>query len=179
LAAPSLTDLQAQKRCTAASDKPNAFDCMMDQPDGSVKKVRFFQPVAAKKAPRPIDQLGTAIGMGDMKKFEIILPLVKDINQDLNAIGETPLTLAAYNDQPEMVDALLQKGADVNHQTKNGYSALIFTAMVMRPPVDNAIQTAKLLLNAGADKTLKNSDGDTAYSVATKKNATALANLMK
>lgn len=132
-----------------------------------------------RQAPRLIDQMGDAVGMGDLKKFETLLPKIKKIDEELNPIGETALTLAAYNDRPEMVEALIKKGANVNHQTKNGYSALIFAAMVMRPPVDNAIQTAKLLLAAGASKLLKNTDGDTAYSLAVKKSATDLANLLK
>jgi len=132
-----------------------------------------------KKIQRPIDQLGTAVGMGDQKRFEALLPQIKNVDEELNAIGETPLTLAAYNDRPEMVEALIKKGANVNHQTKNGYSALIFTAMIMRPPFDNAIKTAKLLLSHGANKALKNLDGDTAYSMAMKKNVTDLANLLK
>jgi hypothetical protein len=40
---PSLTLLRAQNRCTPAADKANAFDCMVDQPDGSLKRIRFFE----------------------------------------------------------------------------------------------------------------------------------------
>ena len=117
--------------------------------------------------------------MGDQKKFEALLPQIANIDEELNPIGETALTLAAYNNRPEMVEPLIKKGANVNHQTKNGYSALIFTAMVMNPPVDNAMKTAKILLAAGADKRLKNADGDTAYSMAVKKNASKLVELLK
>jgi hypothetical protein len=40
----------AQKRCTPAKEKTNAFDCMVDQPDGSVKKTRYFQALNHKKS---------------------------------------------------------------------------------------------------------------------------------
>ena len=49
LAEPSLTDLKAQKRCIPVKEDPNAFDCMVDQPDGSVKKTRFLQAVNLRK----------------------------------------------------------------------------------------------------------------------------------
>jgi hypothetical protein len=42
-AGPSLDDLKSDKRCTEAHDRPNAYDCMIDGPDGSVKKTRIFK----------------------------------------------------------------------------------------------------------------------------------------
>lgn len=134
---------------------------------------------SAYGADKPISQMSRAIGMGDLKSFNTLLPQLKNVDEPFNPIGETPLTLAAYNDQYEMVDALLKKGAKVNYQTKNGYSALIFAAMVMRPPVENAIKTVRLLLAAGADKTLRNGDHDSAYDLALKRKQTELANLLK
>ena len=53
MANPALMDLMAQKRCTPVTGKPNAFDCMVDQPDGSVKKTRYFQAVKDNKNALP------------------------------------------------------------------------------------------------------------------------------
>jgi hypothetical protein len=53
MAIPTLEDLKAQKRCTRVKNKPNAYDCMVDQPDGSVKKTRFFQAFIQKKGTPP------------------------------------------------------------------------------------------------------------------------------
>jgi ankyrin repeat protein len=129
--------------------------------------------------PRLIDEVGEAIGRGNSKQFFALLPKLKNVDETFNKIGETPLTLAAYNDRADMVEALIKRGAKVNHQTTNGYSALIFAAMVMNPPPENALKTVKVLLAAGADKKLKNSDGKTAYDMAMEKKAQAIAELVK
>jgi hypothetical protein len=44
-AAPTLEGLMAQKRCKVVKGKTNTFDCMVDQSDGSVKKIRYFREV--------------------------------------------------------------------------------------------------------------------------------------
>lgn len=49
MANPDLEDLIAQKRCTPVKNKTNVFDCMVDQPDGSVKKTRYFHAIEHKK----------------------------------------------------------------------------------------------------------------------------------
>jgi hypothetical protein len=48
-AGPSLDDLMSEKRCTEVHDKPNAYDCMVDGADGSVKKTRIFKWIKPKK----------------------------------------------------------------------------------------------------------------------------------
>lgn len=40
----------------------------------------------------------------------------------------TPLILAASSGRPEVVEYLLKKGADVNHKTSQGHSALQYAA---------------------------------------------------
>lgn len=43
-------DLSADKRCTVSKTKSNEYDCMIDQPDGSVKRTKVFQtPLPVKK----------------------------------------------------------------------------------------------------------------------------------
>lgn len=59
--------------------------------------------------------------------------------------GNTPLILAAYNNQSEVIVALLASGADINVITEGGYSAL-FAA------IDNHHdQSVEVLLDMGAD----------------------------
>jgi ankyrin repeat protein len=60
----------------------------------------------SKNAARLIDRLGTAIAIGDQKQFTVLLPRIKNIDEELNSTGETALTLAAYNNRFEMVDML-------------------------------------------------------------------------
>lgn len=145
----------------------------------SVLAVLMLFTFSTMAAPKSIDEMSMAIGTGDINLFTKVLPQLKNIDEPFNAIDETPLTLAAYNGRYEMVEALLKRGANVNHQTKNGYSALIFAAMVTHKNMDNALKTVRLLLAAGANKSLRNSEGKTAYDIAAGKNATELTSLLK
>lgn len=73
MASPSLTDLIAQKRCTQVNGKPNAFDCMVDQPDGSVKKIRYLQAFNQKKknaSPKTSEEEGSVLPTGKEVKTD-------------------------------------------------------------------------------------------------------------
>jgi hypothetical protein len=72
LANPVLADLMAQKRCITVPGKPNAFDCMVDQPDGSVKKTRYFQALNLKKnaSPKPDNEDKSSLPKGKEVKTD-------------------------------------------------------------------------------------------------------------
>lgn len=76
--------------------------------------------------------------------------------------GETPLHLAAKSGTQETIVALLDAGADVNAQTELGETPLHFAAKSNYRPLENIV----VLLNTGADGSLKNGDGKTAFDVA-------------
>jgi ankyrin repeat protein len=59
---------------------------------------------------------------------------------------------------------LLRAGANVNAQDRNGNTAL------MEAAEDGNVSAAKLLLEAHADRTLKNASGQTALSIASFRN---------
>ena len=60
--------------------------------------------------------------------------------------GWTPLMAAAdYNPNPEVITMLVKAGADVNAQTRDGYTALMYAAGQRNPEV------ITMLLEAGAD----------------------------
>jgi ankyrin repeat protein len=118
-------------------------------------------------------------------------------------VGDTPLMLAAYNDQREAVDALLAGGAQLNHEgwtplhyaafanmpdmvahllkkgaavdalAPNGQTALMLAARNGNAPI------AKLLLDAKADSSLKDQHGETAITLAEKNNNNVVAELIK
>lgn len=72
--------------------------------------------------------------------------------------GETTLIQAAQSDaNKEIVEALLKEGAEINAQTDEGLTALMRFAWM------GQTQAVKLLLDAGADTTLKNKNGWTAF----------------
>jgi ankyrin repeat protein len=118
-----------------------------------------------------------------MKAFDV---LVKARDIDVNAHsrnGDTALMIAAYNGNRPAVDALLAKGAQVNKQgwTALHYAAYIGANDIVRTLLDRSayidaespnkttplmmaawggrIMTVKLLLDEGADATLKNEKG--------------------
>lgn len=82
-----------------------------------------------------------------------------DINVG-NVDGLTALHHACIDDNPELVEFLLNKGADVNCVDNEGWSPLHATASC------DHIEIARLLLLYGADPTLINVDGELALDLA-------------
>lgn len=80
----------------------------------------------------------------DEKIFEMILPLVQDIDA-IDNNGKTPLANAVLIGKPECVGSLLARGADANIATNDGKTPLYFA--IMR---DGNIEKAKLLIEHGA-----------------------------
>src|SRR5205085_6167983 len=68
----------------------------------------------------------------------------------LAAAGASPLADAARNRDRGAVQALLQKRADVNARAEDGATALLWAAHW------NDLETAELLIRAGADANLAN-----------------------
>jgi ankyrin repeat protein len=72
------------------------------------------------------------------------------------SLGRTPLMAATVSDRLEIMQLLLDAGADINLQDKNGNTALAMAARKGRP------ETVAFLLKHGADKSIRNKDGMTA-----------------
>jgi ankyrin repeat protein len=70
--------------------------------------------------------------------------------------GATPLTLAAEGGRVAMTSLLLKLGAHVNARSASGWTAL------MRACNAGELESARILLGAGADATLVNDEGYTA-----------------
>jgi ankyrin repeat protein len=71
--------------------------------------------------------------------------------------GSSPLITAALFGKTEMASVLIDAGADINFQNKDGSTALHTAAFFCRPEI------VKILLEKGADKTIKNNFGATAF----------------
>ena len=72
----------------------------------------------------------------------------------------TPLMSAAFDDNTELLTAMLNSGADVNINDREGNTALIYAAE------KNLSGNVKILLDYGADKSIKNIDGKSAVDAA-------------
>jgi len=104
-----------------------------------------------------------------------------DRGADLKAVDETGKN-AFLSSSPGNWSYLLQKGADVNSRDRDGNTALhLRLAMSLQfkqmgpPPLD----LIRLLLNAGADPTLKNNDGKSPMDLALEIGSKGLIELLK
>ena len=108
-------------------------------------------------------------GMGTLKKSAIVVALAlcalavsckkTDVDEKSDALIE-----AAMKKNSKKVARLIEAGADVNAQTKYGYTALMYAAGY------NASYTAQLI-KAGADVNVKDDAGHTALMYAVVKDA--------
>lgn len=127
---------------------------------------------------------------------------------ELDPEKRTVLMYAAFNGQTDIVKMLIEAKADVNAQDKTGTSPLMFAASapngtetikvllesgaqinrvdtnehftaLMWAAAEGQTENVKLLLAKGADLSLKDIDGDTAESFATKAGHTAVAQILK
>ncbi|NMM27825.1 MAG: ankyrin repeat domain-containing protein [Glaciimonas sp.] len=152
---------------------------------------RGFDPNAIE-AKRGDTGLMLAIQGGSKKVIEVLID-ARNIDYEARAFnGNTALMLAAYKELPQVVQTLLDKGAEVN---RPGWTALHYAATVgnndivrllldkfayidaaspngttpvMMAARSGHILTVKLLLDEGADATLKNQLGMSAIDFAVK-----------
>lgn len=96
--------------------------------------------------------LADAINAGDLEGVLEALHLGVSANS-LEFTGRPVLTLAAQQENPAIISALIAKGASLNTVDEIGYTALLEAAL--RGNVPNV----KELLAAGADPTIKGEDG--------------------
>lgn len=91
--------------------------------------------------------LWVTIETGDMELFGLILDEIDDVDAK-DVAKNTPLHYAATMDQPEMVKALLKRGARIKAREKNGATPLMMAVAF------SARKAARTLLEAGADRTI-------------------------
>ncbi|CAK1581604.1 unnamed protein product [Parnassius mnemosyne] len=109
----------------------------------------------------PEKTIFNAIAQGDLDEFNNILSHHKGSVDLFDENGMTALQHAAYKGNKEMVQLLLDRGADVNSgKHEYNYTALHFGALSGNSDV------CRLLLNAGAKPTATNSVGRTASQMA-------------
>ncbi|MFC6103493.1 ankyrin repeat domain-containing protein [Olivibacter domesticus] len=109
------------------------------------------------KVAAPKIDIHTAVVTGNLEAVQQHIDAGTDLNKKDPYGGSSPLISAALFNKPEMVKLLIDAGADLDFQNKEGSTALITAAFFGRPEI------VKMLLDSGADKTIKNKYGATAY----------------
>ena len=122
----------------------------------------------------PLD-LATIMYMTASKKIsDILIESGADINARCAKMGETTALLLAVNGESvATVKKLIDSGAEINQQTKNGVTALLSAVFAEK------LKMVKCLLENGADALVKDKNGNTALLLAQQKNNTAIIELLK
>jgi ankyrin repeat protein len=108
---------------------------------------------------------------------ETLIALGVDVNaKDEN--GKTALMYAAERDSIHVVQVLLAAGADVNAKAEKVAIGWNRTALMYAAWLDHA-DTVRALIEAGADVNVKNSDGDTALSLAVREDFPVIIEMLR
>jgi len=116
-------------------------------------------------------QMTTLARIGDVAMFNEIIGHGGSVNQ-ASRTGTTPL-IAAAGGSPEMVKTVMKYHPSINATDKEGDTALIKATSLNRP------ENVRLLLELGADATLKNQKGETAFTIAKAKHSPQLDAVLK
>ena len=120
--------------------------------------------------------------------IELLLEFGADINAKSDEESHTGLMRASMNSIPEAVAFLVSKSADTNIQNWMGNTALMYSSGFLpdASPMDEKweeipehLEIAKILVEAGADISIKNDHGDTALDLAKRNKNTALAEYLE
>jgi ankyrin repeat protein len=143
---------------------------------------------------------------GNLKKMQTALKKGLGVNS-ADKEGRTALMFAGYNGHTKIVRLLLKSGALINSRDAFGRTALIYAASgpnhqtvqlllskkadpdivdkqegwtaLMYAAAEGRTRVVKTLLRFGADKTLKDADGETAPDFAAKNNHTEVVRLLQ
>jgi ankyrin repeat protein len=111
------------------------------------------------------DELHEAARRGDLARMDLLIDKGADPNQVDPDNGMTPLGDAVLAAQMESVERLLLRGADPNRRA-NGNTALHWAAS------KGDIEIARILLDHGANPTVRNREGQTPLELAHKQGET-------
>ena len=107
------------------------------------------------------EQFEKVVYDNDFNKFKQMVDSLDDINIQ-NKYGWTLLHITIRRDRRDMVNYLLEKGADIDKVDGVGWTPLMEAIMDDKP------ELVKTLVDAGADKTIANQRGATAPMLAQK-----------
>ncbi len=126
--------------------------CSGDRGNNARKEATTEQPTPKP----PAMDIHTATVLGDLKAIQQHIQAGSDLDEREPIVGSSPLISAAVFGKTEVARALIEAGADVNLQNKEGSTALHSASFLCRKEI------VRMLLDNGADKELRNIYGSTA-----------------
>src|SRR5690349_20977499 len=112
---------------------------------------------AQTKVKPPQIDIHTAVLTENLEALNQHIAAGSNLNEKDPFGGSSPLITAAVFGKTNMAKVLIDAGADLNFQNKDGSTALHTAAFFCRPEI------VKMLLEKGADKTIKNNFNATPY----------------
>lgn len=166
------------------------------------KNTQFSQAQSSQN----IENLFNAALNGDVKSVQSHVENGFEVNQP-NQENQTLLMLASFNGHTKICEYLIKSGAYIEARDGNGRTALVFASTgpfpetvkfllinkadpnvvdhlekftpLMHAAAEGHLDVVKVLLENGADKSLKDVDGDTAESFARQNGHIAVADYIK
>jgi ankyrin repeat protein len=120
-----------------------------------LKLIVCFSVLALLTTPVFAHEIHDAVETGDLEKVKTLLVDKAELLDLRLENGLTPLAVAAYSNQPEILEFLIKSGADVNSQNERGSTPLHGAAYY------GFLECVKLLLNNNADINTSNNSGYT------------------
>lgn len=159
-----------------AKDEEGQTALLIAATQGSMKVARFLmkQPTVNINARNAKDE--NALMMASIKGHLDMAQALIDAGADVNKPGWTPLHYACANPEPEsrsLVALLIEKHAYIDAESPNQTTPLMMAARY------GHIDVVKLLLEEGADSSLRNQLGMTALDFATTTERTEVAALLR
>ena len=154
----SSTEMEALLAASSGGDLPALERLLRDNKDidtrGSVRLTNEDEEVQ-------ITMLDAAASLGQIGTTEYLIR--KGANVNLQNDGETRLLTAAYKGQNQILEILINNGADINHKRFRGASALHeAVANVSAENLNRKIAVLETLLSHGIDIETADEDGHTA-----------------
>ncbi len=125
--------------------------------------VSEYKKVATQVRP---NGLADAILLNDVTSAKVLIKKGSDLHEldtrehIAGPNGRRPLNWAAVENKPKLIQLLISAGADINKTNLSGFTPLHHAAETQ------SMDSAKILLELGADTRLKTNNGHTAYELA-------------